>query len=119
MGASADMTGRTTEFRVKAGSRATLQLTVADSTGAGKDLSNTTTYATGKWKVWKPDGTLLIDGAVTFADRTNGIVTYALSSTDATNAKAGVWEGEVELKDSSSVISEQTQSFNFTIEESY
>ena len=48
MGASADMTGRTTEFRIKAGSRATLQLTVADSTGTGKDLSNTTTYATGK-----------------------------------------------------------------------
>ena len=39
MGASADMTGRTTEFRIKAGSRATLQLTVADNTGTGKDLT--------------------------------------------------------------------------------
>ena len=48
------MVGRTTEFRVKAGSRATLQLTVASSSGTGMDLSNTTTYATGKWKVWKP-----------------------------------------------------------------
>lgn len=113
------MRGRAVSFVVKAGSRATLQVTVKDSSGTAKNLSNTVTYNSGKWKVWKPDGTLLIDGAVTFADRTNGIVTYALSSTDATNAKAGVWEGEVELKDSSSVISEQTQSFNFTIEESY
>ena len=71
---SADMTGRNTEFRVKAGSRATLQLTVADSSGSGKDLSNTTTYATGKWKVWKPDGTLIIIGAVTYSDSTNGNV---------------------------------------------
>ena len=63
---SADMTGRTTEFRIKAGSRATLQLTVADSSGVGKDLSNTTTYATGKWKVWRPGGTLIIDGNIVF-----------------------------------------------------
>lgn len=116
---SMNMRGRSVSFVVKAGSRATLQVTVKDSSGVAKNLSNTVTYNSGKWKVWKPDGTLLIDGAITFADRANGIVTYALSATDATNAKAGVWEGEVELKDSSSVISEQTQSFNFTIEESY
>ena len=119
MGASADMTGRTTEFRIKAGSRATLQLTVADSSGNAKDLSNTTTYATGKWKVWKPDGTLQINGAVTFSDRANGVVSYALSATDATNAKAGKWEGEVELLDSNGDISEQTESFSFSIDESY
>ena len=116
---SMNMTGRATSFIVKAGSRATLQITIKDSSGTAKNLSNTVTYNSGKWKVWKPDGTLLIDGTISFADRANGVVTYALSSTDATNAKAGVWEGEVELKDSSSVISEQTQTFNFTIEESY
>ena len=116
---SRNMTGRGTSFIVKAGSRATLQITIKDSSGTAKNLSNTVTYNSGKWKVWKPDGTLLIDGTISFADRANGVVTYALSATDATNAKAGVWEGEVELKDSSSVISEQTQTFNFTIEESY
>jgi len=113
------MTPRAIEYKVKAGSRATLQLTISDSSGSAKSLSNTTTYATGKWKVWKPDGTLQIDGAVTFSDRANGVVSYALSATDATNAKAGRWEGEVELLDSNGVISEQTESFSFTISESY
>jgi len=116
---SIDMTPRAIEYKVKAGSRATLQLTISDSSGSAKSLSNTTTYATGKWKVWKPDGTLQIDGAVTFSDRANGVVSYALSATDATNAKAGRWEGEVELLDSNGVISEQTESFSFTISESY
>ena len=119
MGASADMTGRTTEFRVKAGSRATLQLTVADSSGTGKDLSNTTTYSTGKWKVWKPDGTLIIDGVISFTTRSTGIIQYTLSATDTAIANAGIWAGEVELKDTNGVISEQTQTFQFILEESY
>ena len=119
MGASADMTGRTTEFRVKAGSRTTLQLTVADSSGVGKDLSNTTTYATGKWKVWKPGGTLVIDGNLVFTTRASGIVSYTLSATDTAVANAGIWAGEVELKDSNGDISEQTETFQFVLEESY
>jgi hypothetical protein len=116
---SADMVGRTTQFRVKAGSRAILQLTVADSSGTGKDLSNTTTYATGKWKVWKPSGTLLIDGNISFTTRSTGIVQYALTVADTVIANAGIWAGEVELKDASGNISEQTQTFQFIMEESY
>jgi hypothetical protein len=116
---SADMVGRNTQFRVKAGSRAILQLTVADSSGAGKDLSNTTTYATGKWKVWKPGGTLIIDGNVSFTTRSTGIIQYTLSATDTVIANAGIWAGEVELKDASGNISEQTQTFQFILEESY
>ena len=113
------MVGRTTQFRVKAGSRATLQLTVADSSGVGKDLSNTTTYASGKWKVWKPSGTLIIDGTISFTTRSSGIVQYTLSATDTAIANAGIWDGEVELKDTNGVISEQTQTFQFIMEESY
>jgi len=113
------MVGRTTQFRVKAGSRATLQLTVADSTGVGKDLSNTTTYASGKWKVWKPNGTLIIDGTISFTTRSSGIVQYTLSASDTVIANAGIWAGEVELKDSNGSISEQTQTFQFIMEESY
>ena len=116
---SADMVGRTTEFRVKAGSRATLQLTVASSSGTGMGLSNTTTYATGKWKVWKPDGTLIIDGNISYITRSTGIVQYTLSATDTVAANAGIWAGEVELKDTNGVISEQTQTFQFIMEESY
>ena len=119
MGASADMTGRTTEFRIKAGSRATLQLTVADSAGTGKDLSNTTTYATGKWKVWQPNGTLIIDGNIVYTTRASGVVSYVLTAADTAIANAGIWAGEVELKDSNGNISDQTQTFQFILEESY
>ena len=116
---SIDMEGRAIEFKVKAGSRMTLQLTVADSSGNAKSLANTITYATGKWKVWKPDGTLVIDGTITFTTRASGLVSYALTATDTAIANAGRWEGEVELKDSNGDISEQTKSFTFMIEESY
>ena len=43
----------------------------------------------------------------------------ALLEADTVIANAGRWEGEVELLDSNGVISEQTKSFTFTIEESY
>ena len=68
---SMNMVGRSTEFRIKAGSLVTLQLTITDDSGTAKNLSNTVTYNTGKWKVWKPAGTLIIDGNITFADRAN------------------------------------------------
>ena len=119
MAGSIDMEGRAIEFKVKAGSRATVQLTVADSSGDAKSLANTTTYATGRWKVWKPGGTLIIDGSLTFTTRASGLVSYALLEADTVIANAGRWEGEVELLDSNGDISEQTKSFTFTIEESY
>ena len=114
-----NMIGRATEYRVKAGSRATLQLTITDSAGLAKSLTDTVTYASGSWKVWKRDGTLIINGAITYDDRVNGIIIYALTANDTLVANAGNWEGEVELKNSSGTMIEQTQSFNFTIEESY
>ena len=113
------MEGRAIEFKVKAGSRATVQLTVADSSGDAKSLANTTTYATGRWKVWKPGGTLIINGAITFTTRASGLVSYALLEADTVIANAGRWEGEVELKDSNGDISDQTQTFQFILEESY
>ena len=116
---SQHLTPRDVEYRVKSGSRATLELTVQDSSGTAKNLSNTVTYSTGVWKVWKPDGTLIINGAVTYSDRTNGKVTYALSAADTAITNAGNWSGEIELLNSAGVMSEQTKSFNFTIEESY
>jgi len=119
MAGSIDMEGRAIEFKVKAGSRMTLELTVADSSGNAKSLVNTVTYNTGKWKVWKPGGTLIINGNLTFANRAGGVVTYALLTADTVIANAGRWEGEVELLDSNGEISEQTKSFTFTIEESY
>ena len=116
---STNMIGRATEYRVKAGSRATLSLTITDSAGTAKSLTDTVTYASGNWKVWKPNGTLIINGAITYDDRANGIIIYALTANDTLITNAGNWEGEVELKNSSGTTIEQTQSFNFTIEESY
>ncbi len=114
-----NMIGRATEYRVKAGSRATLSLTITDSSGTAKSLTDTVTYASGNWKVWKRDGTLIINGAITYDDRANGVIIYALTANDTLVANAGNWEGEVELKNSSGTMIEQTQTFNFTIEESY
>ena len=116
---SMNMVGRSTEFRVKVGSKPTLQLTITDDAGTAKNLSNTVTYATGKWKVWKPDGTLIINGNITYTTRASGIVTYTLVTSDTVIANAGIWSGEIELLDSSGGVSEQTKTFNFVIEESY
>ena len=46
---SMNMVGRATEYRVKAGSLITLQLTITTDAGVAKNLTNTVTYATGKW----------------------------------------------------------------------
>ena len=116
---SQNLTPRDVEYRVKSGSRATLELTVQDSSGTAKNLSNTVTYSTGVWKVWKPDGTLIINGTLTFTTRASGVVSYALLASDTVAANVGRWEGEVELKDSSGNISEQTKSFTYFQEESY
>ena len=56
------MRKRDIEFVEKVGSRRTVSLTLTDDVGTVIDLSSTTTYNSGKWKVWKPDGTLIIDG---------------------------------------------------------
>ena len=111
--------GRAIEYRVKAGSRATLELTINDSTGSAKSLTDTVTYATGNWKVWKPDGTLVINGSITYDNRANGVVTYALTAANTVIANAGNWEGEIELYNSSGTVVEQTETFSFIIEESY
>ena len=116
---SINMSSRAVSYIVKAGARSTLQLSIKNNDGTAKDLSNDTTFSTGKWKVWNPAGTLLINGTIVFTTRATGIVSYTLVAADTVIGNAGVWEGEVEIKDTSGVISEQTQSFNFTIEESY
>ena len=113
------MNGHPTEFTVKVGSRSTLRLTFKSSSGVAKDLTNTVTFATGKWKVWKPDGTLIINGAITYVTRSAGLISYTLSASDTVLDNAGVWEGEVEIFNDSSVMKVQSNTFTFTIIESY
>ena len=116
---SSNLNYRDVEYRVKVGDRVKLTLTITDYAGKALDLSNTTSYATGKWKVWKPDGTLVVNGDITFETRASGIVSDTLTAADTTIANAGIWEGEVEIKSTSDVITEQSRTFNFVIEESY
>ena len=116
---SMDMTPRSTSFTIKVGSTTTLELTIKNADGTARDLSNTTTFYSGKWKVWKPDGTLIINGTLVFEDRPNGIVSYRLAASDVVLANAGIWEGEVEIFDGDGDMREQTKTFNFTIAESY
>ena len=114
-----NLTGRLIEFSVKSGATSTLIMNVTTSSGTAKNMSSTSTYATAKWKVWQPDGTLIINGTATFSDRVNGQISYVLTSANTAIANAGVWEGEIEFLNSSNVISDQSETFNFTIEESY
>jgi|TARA_B110000263_G_scaffold106937_1_gene93348 hypothetical protein len=116
---SMNLTGRLIEFSVKSGATSTLIMNVTTSSGTAKNMSSTSTYATAKWKVWQPDGTLIINGTATFSDRLNGQISYALTSANTAITNAGVWEGEIEFLNSSNVISDQSETFNFTIEESY
>ena len=113
------MRKRDIEFVEKVGSRRSLTLTLTDDTGTVIDMSSTTSYNSGKWKVWKPDGTLLIDGTLTFVTRSAGLVSYALTAANTVIANAGVWEGEVEILDDSSVMTIQSTTFTFTLLESY
>ena len=116
---SMNLKGRNIEFIVKAGARSSVVLNITDASGVAKNLSDTSTYATAKWKVWQPDGTLIIDGAATYADRSAGQISYQLTSSNTAIANAGVWEGEIEFLNSAGQISDQSETFNFTIEESY
>lgn len=116
---SMNLKGRNIEFIVKAGARSNVVINITDASGVAKNLSDTSTYATAKWKVWQPDGTIIINGTASYSNRTTGEITYLLSAADTVIANAGIWEGEVELLNSSSIMSEQSETFNFTIEESY
>ncbi len=116
---SMNLVGRNIEFLVKVGSRSQVVLTITDSAGVAKDLTSTTTYSTAVWKVWQPDGTLLINGAATYSDRALGEISYDLVAGDTVVANAGIWEGEVEMLNDSAIMTEQSETFNFTIEESF
>ena len=116
---SMNLKGRNIEFIVKVGARSNVVINIAESSGVAKNLSDTSTYATAKWKVWQPDGTILINGTASYSNRTSGEISYILSSADTVIANAGIWEGEVELLNSSGIMTEQSETFNFTIEESY
>lgn len=108
------------EYKVKVGSRETLTFNCQDSVGVAKDFTSTTIYNVARLKVWKPDGTLVINGvAVITTPLANGVVTYALGAIDAIIGNAGNWVGEIEVVDNGSNITYQTDTFSFVIQESF
>ena len=116
---SMNLNGRNIEYLVKVGARSQMVINITDSAGNAKSLTDTDTYSTAKWKVWQPDGTPIINGTATYSNRATGEVSYILQAADTVLANAGVWEGEVELFNASGIMTEQSETFNFTIEESY
>ena len=109
-----NLKGRNIEYLVKVGARSQMVINITDSVGTAKSLTDTDTYSTAKWKVWQPDGTLIINGTATYSNRSTGEVSYILSATDTVIANAGIWEGEVELYNASGIMTEQSETFNFT-----
>jgi len=116
---SIDMQRHDVNFEVKVGSRQTLTLTLTDDSGCVQSLTCTCIYNAGTWKVWEPDGTLIINGAINYSCRAAGEITYTLAMCDATICDAGRWEGEVEYINMCCIISDQSDSFGFVIKESY
>ena len=109
---------RALEYRVKQGSLRTLYLTVLDSEGNILDMTNVTTYDSGKWNVWRTDNGLVIDGTILYNNRAAGIVEYTLVAADTVANNVGVWEGEIELHDDQGAIVDQSNTFTFIIENS-
>lgn len=116
---SSSWVGRNVKYTVKVGDLATLVINILNSDGTVKDISDTTSYNTAHWKVWKPDGTLIINGSCSFGNRTLGQITYKLQSADTVIANVGTWDGEVEIYDNTGAISDQTETFTFVIDDSY
>jgi len=121
MAGSVNMKGRDIEFRIKAGDRKTLTVTVKDQCGCTVPLCCTTLFDSTTFRVWRPDGTLLISDSGTYSCRAAGQVSYILKANDATVCDVGNWEGEFELFNDScpAVLSDQTETFNFVILHSY
>ena len=113
---SQDMIPRDVTFRVKAGSRKQLVLTLNDSCNCAVSMTCTTIYNKGTWKVDKPCGTAVFCGAIAFCCRAAGVVSYTLAACDVVTACAGVWMGEVEFLNCACVITDHSQTFGFVIE---
>jgi hypothetical protein len=107
------------EYVEKVGSRRTLIMTITDDRGDTISMNDTSKYNSGKWKVWRSDGSLIINGDIVFFDRPTGVIQYSLTASDTLPQNAGVWAGEVEIFDDNGISTEQTETFTFIIRNSY
>lgn len=121
MAGSINMKRSDLEFTVKRGGLNTLTFTHRDQgTGCVVALCCASTYNTGTWKVWEPDGTIVFCGSIVYSCRAAGQVTYTLIATDiCMTCDAGIWEGEVEFIDCMCGVIDKGRSFTFTVQESF
>lgn len=110
--------GETCEIFV--GSQKTFELTILDPDDPtmAKNLSDATVFATGNFKIVRPNGTLIATLTVDYFDRPNGIIQFEVTTTETVLANAGNWKGELELINDQGIPVEQ-QVFNFNILESH
>lgn len=90
----------------------TILFTFKDENGEAIDMSSSIIYNSGIVTITYPDNITIGTVSVTFADRSNGIVTFPTSTT--INQITGKWKGHMEIKNSDSTIVEQ-QDFNFNV----
>lgn len=102
-------------FEEKVGSRRTLTLTITDENNDTINMEDEAEYSYGYWKVWKADGTLIINGAIEFFSRPNGQVEYELGENDCIVEKVGTHTGEVEIYDEEDHLVEQSDNFTMII----
>jgi len=85
MAGSINMKRYDVNYTVKSGSTKTLTLTLnCSDTGCAVSMACACNFATGTWKVWKPNGTSVFCGAIVYSCRGGGIITYTLIATQAT-----------------------------------
>jgi len=102
-------------FEIFVGSEKTFLTTITDpDTSEAVDLSNTSTFATGNFKIVKPDDTIITTISISYTSRASGVISFTVPNTVTTILNAGNWIGNVQLLDSTSKIIEQ-QIFNFNI----
>lgn len=100
-------------FEMFVDSEKTFQLTVKDANGALEDITSTTTYATGRFKIVKPDLTLVADVPIVYSDRPASEIEFTITTAISILANAGNWIGEVEFVNITPVkIDEQRINFN-------
>ena len=81
------------------------------------DLSDTSLYVNARFKVWKPDGTLIINKLAAI-ERGENCVSVTVTAEDNLIKNAGNWQGEVEFSNGTTII-DHTESFGYIIQESY
>lgn len=103
-------------LEIFAGTTKQFTITITDpTTGSAIDMSDTVVYASGIFKILKPDFTQIgTNVSISFSSRAAGQIQFTITSTIAAVSNAGNWIGELEISNATPVVIDQ-QRFNFNI----